>query len=254
MDRLTVDAHWGDECCADGKSSLPSERRRGESPLKVCVYCAEQVKAEAVRCRFCGQPLPLDCLDLTERGKRYGIGPRESAGQLGIWDLSVGGRPVRSFPDDHIGWPRALAEYESLERGGQAGFSISVAIVGLGGVLVAVGSVLPWVKATAPFVGTLEVSGMEGDGIFTLMLGVVIVAVGLAGAFSSRRTALATVVILAAIAAGLVAGVALANAQDRVEAARSASEFILASVGAGIWTILAGAALAAGAGFFLPRR
>lgn len=46
------------------------------------------------------------------------------------------------------------------------------------GAVMAVGSMLPWITATAPLVGTVNVSGTDGDGVITLTLGVVIALVG----------------------------------------------------------------------------
>jgi hypothetical protein len=49
----------------------------------------------------------------------------------------------------------------------------------LGGVLIVLGSFLPWLTATAPLVGTMSRNGMEGgDGIITLILGVVTILIG----------------------------------------------------------------------------
>jgi hypothetical protein len=49
----------------------------------------------------------------------------------------------------------------------------------LGGVLIVLGSFLPWLTATAPLVGTISRNGMEGgDGIITLILGVVTILIG----------------------------------------------------------------------------
>ena len=43
----------------------------------------------------------------------------------------------------------------------------------------AVGSFLPWVKGTAPFIGTVSYSGMEGgDGIFTLIAAGLVLLLG----------------------------------------------------------------------------
>ena len=43
-------------------------------------------------------------------------------------------------------------------------------MIGLGGLLIVLGSFLPWLTATAPFVGTISRNGMEGgDGIITLI-------------------------------------------------------------------------------------
>jgi hypothetical protein len=47
-----------------------------------------------------------------------------------------------------------------------------------GGIGLIVGSFLPWVTATAVLIGTVSVSGMSGDGIFTLATGGVVALVG----------------------------------------------------------------------------
>ena len=47
-----------------------------------------------------------------------------------------------------------------------------------GGIGVFVGSFAAWIKATAVFVGTISISGIEGDGKITALTGAVIVAGG----------------------------------------------------------------------------
>ena len=53
---------------------------------------------------------------------------------------------------------------------------------GIGGGIVAVGSVLPWARA-----GIFTASGMEGDGIFTLIAGAALIVIGLAGVMEPVR-------------------------------------------------------------------
>jgi len=46
-------------------------------------------------------------------------------------------------------------------------------LIGLGGVVVGIGSFLPWLTAMAPFVGSISANGLQGrgDGIITLIAG-----------------------------------------------------------------------------------
>jgi hypothetical protein len=51
----------------------------------------------------------------------------------------------------------------------------------LGGLLIVLGSFLPWLTATAPLIGTITVNGLQGggDGIITLALGIITVVIGI---------------------------------------------------------------------------
>jgi hypothetical protein len=64
-----------------------------------------------------------------------------------------------------------------------------------GGLLFALGAFLPWIKVTAPFVGSLSVSGMEGDGIFFLVGGLFIAALGLWSILGSPKAAPALLIL-----------------------------------------------------------
>jgi hypothetical protein len=75
----------------------------------------------------------------------------------------------------------------------------------LGGLLIVLGSVLPWLSFTAPFVGTITKNGMEGgDGIITLILGVVTILIGVTQ-FTATR--LPVVMHRSSIATGVITGV-----------------------------------------------
>ncbi|ODU24648.1 MAG: hypothetical protein ABT15_00035 [Pseudonocardia sp. SCN 73-27] len=52
-------------------------------------------------------------------------------------------------------------------------------VTAVGGLLAIVGSFLPWVTIRAGAFGSLSVAGIEGDGIITLIVGVLILAVGI---------------------------------------------------------------------------
>ena len=103
-----------------------------------------------------------------------------------------------------------------------------------------IGSFLPWVTATAPFVGRITLSGMDGgDGIITLVGGVVL---GLYAfqwfaqrSLRSRMFPLATVIAL-----GAVVWLAFTDVKDRVDLI-NADEFGSAGYGSGL--MLLGVAL-----------
>jgi hypothetical protein len=49
-----------------------------------------------------------------------------------------------------------------------------------GAVAVLLGSLLPWAEVTAPFVGTITVSGTDGDGLLTLLGAILVAGLGFA--------------------------------------------------------------------------
>jgi hypothetical protein len=116
----------------------------------------------------------------------------------------------------------------------------------LGGVLIVLGSFLPWLTATAPLVGTISRNGMEGgDGVITLILGVVTILIGVTQLTATNLPILLqrSPIITGAIS-GIVAIINYLDVQQRIEDVREESELIAASVGAGIWTLVVGAVLA----------
>ena len=116
----------------------------------------------------------------------------------------------------------------------------------LGGLLLCLGSFLPWLTATAPFVGTISRSGMDGggDGILTLALGCITILIAVAGFTKPKRLQLS---IVTGVVAGIVAAFAYVQVQDRIASVQAtageAASMIVASVGAGIWTVIIGAVL-----------
>jgi hypothetical protein len=116
----------------------------------------------------------------------------------------------------------------------------------LGGVLIVLGSFLPWLTATVPLIGTISRNGMEGgDGIITLILGVVTILIGVTQLTATNLPTLLqrSPIVTGAITA-IVAVINYLNVQQRIEGVRQESELIAASVGAGIWTLVVGAVLA----------
>lgn len=67
----------------------------------------------------------------------------------------------------------------------------------VGGALMALGSFLPWARA-----GFISLAGTDGDGVFTLIGGVIIVALTLA---KKQSRAVGVIVMLIAVGGGLIA-------------------------------------------------
>lgn len=122
------------------------------------------------------------------------------------------------------------------------------AVLVLGGAaLVAIGSFMPWLTATVPFVGSISKSGMDGDGKFSLILGLGIAAAGwsLVGKGKARKTT----VLLSGLAAALGVG-EYAHISSTINDADIGG---LASVGTGVYVIIVGALAAlAGSLLFTP--
>ena len=107
---------------------------------------------------------------------------------------------------------------------------------GFGGLLIAVGSFLPWITATAAFVGSVSVSGLDGggDGIITLIVGIAVIVFAVVVLVGNQTgTAWDIPIALGGLIAGGVAIVNLAEVNDRVtEANVTFGEFGRASAGA----------------------
>jgi hypothetical protein len=111
-----------------------------------------------------------------------------------------------------------------------------------GAIAVAVGSFLPWVKITAPFIGTVTRSGIEGgDGWLTLALAMGIAAAG-RGLFSTTATPPNRVLLL--VLGGLLGAFVAYEFVDitsRLDEAREESDgLVAASYGIGLWAMAAG--------------
>jgi hypothetical protein len=125
----------------------------------------------------------------------------------------------------------------------------------LGGLLIVLGSFLPWLSFTAPFVGTVTRNGMEGgDGIITLILEVVTILIGVTQFTATRLPAfLHRSSIVTGAITGVVAVFDYLEVQRRIEDAKEQSELIAASIGAGIWTLIVGAILAVVGGVLIRK-
>jgi hypothetical protein len=131
-----------------------------------------------------------------------------------------------------------------------------------GGLLMAVGSFLPWLQATV-FVTTITRNGMQmgdnmgfsADGVITLVLGVITCVIGLSRLlhFSMPRFLYSSTVIT-----GLIAGAITIYDATQVHkfVASIGNNSVTASMGYGLWVLLIGCALAILGGFvvrFAPK-
>jgi len=134
---------------------------------------------------------------------------------------------------------------------------IGGSMTGLGGLLIVLGSFLPWLTATAPFAGTITVNGMQGDGIgdgvITLVLGMVTILIGVAQLTRNLPARWQLLPIATGILTGLIAVSAYSSVQDRIDRVTAESNLVAASVGPGIWTLFVGAAFAIAGGLFARR-
>lgn len=111
----------------------------------------------------------------------------------------------------------------------------------VGGSAITIGSFLPWVTATHMF-GQTSFAGTDGDGAFTLVIGAVVALLAWLRFDSSGGHAgiLIGSVFAGLIGLGVISGI-LADADG------SGSEYVLSSVGAGLYIVMIGALLAAAA-------
>lgn len=151
--------------------------------------------------------------------------------------------PIADAPP--VGPPLALDDHDGEARAKRRRMAAYVMLAGCGAV--AVGCFLPWVKVTAPLIGTLTKSGVDngGDGLIFLGLAAVLAIIAYQcrdGAGRAQKVATAVFVL---IMAGLTA-YELADLSARF--ADVDAEFVSTSYGSGLVLIGAGV-VAAGVGW-----
>lgn len=112
----------------------------------------------------------------------------------------------------------------------------AIAVV-VGGILVAVGSLLPWATATTGF-GSISIAGTDGDGKITLVLGAVAALVGFLSIETTSQGLRVTAFIAGALA-GLAGAMDYSSLDKRLNEA--SSDAIRASIGPGLYLVLVGA-------------
>ncbi len=122
----------------------------------------------------------------------------------------------------------------------------------IGGGLVLLGSFLTWATVTVGIgslgvSGTVGVSGTDGDGQITLVLGLVIVGIGVVGLMGRPRFWLIS--LIAGCLAALVAVIDIVDVSRTVSQVQGA--YMHASVGIGLWVVLVGAVVGVVGAWFL---
>lgn len=117
-------------------------------------------------------------------------------------------------------------------------------LLGLGGAIMAIGSFLPWISVAAPFYGSLSENGLQGggDGIATLIAGIVVLALAVVTYWNPSPAA--GIALVVAILAGFLMAVDIPSISTRIHHVEAVSSFVSASVGAGVFTVLVGAVAA----------
>lgn len=125
----------------------------------------------------------------------------------------------------------------------------------VGGALMAFGAFLPWMTMSAPFVGTISRSGMDGggDGMVALLLGASILAVSIPRVVGFVPGWLQFCVVFPG-AVGVILGVYdYVEVTDRIAKAMT-SPMLLGSVGVGLPMILLGSAMTVLSGVVVSQR
>jgi hypothetical protein len=114
----------------------------------------------------------------------------------------------------------------------------------VGGLLLALGSILPWATATTGFGATFSRSGIEGgDGLITIVLGI---GIALFASTMLRGDNLERwgITFVGAVVALVLLVIDYVSISDNIKA--NASDAVVASVGIGVWVAGIGALMAAG--------
>lgn len=126
------------------------------------------------------------------------------------------------------------------------------AIALVGGALAIIGAFMPWISATA-FLGTISRNGIDGggDGIFAILVGLVVAFAGIALLARSGRPIVARVTaIVASLFLGWLAIVDMGSVNERVAALNTT--YTTGSVGTGLYLLILAAVLGLIGGLVRP--
>jgi hypothetical protein len=144
------------------------------------------------------------------------------------------GRIGNLVPDEHVSALSAAQVFPSTPN------TVVGAIVA-GGLVISVGTFLPWITLLAPFVGRITKSGMEGrDGPILLFLGLAIASLGF---ICLKRPKVAWAVLIGAVVSGVAVGFEFSSANSAVQSATT--QFSSAALGSGLWVMALGTLAAA---------
>ena len=119
-----------------------------------------------------------------------------------------------------------------------------------GAVVAIVAAFLPWITATAAFVGSVSRNGLDGDGQITIVLGVAAVVLAVV-ALRGHSAPLAALVIVAGLGAliAVIGVIDYVDAKNRIgDLTAEERQLIAISIGVGLYlTIAAGIAVVVGA-------
>lgn len=96
---------------------------------KLCLYCAEEIKAAAFVCRYCGRACLSGAVGIYFLGHQYVVALTDQS-TIGIWDIAQGGPPFEVQPGTDAGLRKAAKRVDSLHRGNGSsiGFGVGVAV------------------------------------------------------------------------------------------------------------------------------
>jgi hypothetical protein len=97
--------------CGMASTGLPAD----SAAFKQCAFCAEQIRFEAIVCRWCTRPVLVEARRLASIGQWYTIG-RAADEAWSIWNVVTGGAAVKRFDATDEGWRKAFGEFRKLER------------------------------------------------------------------------------------------------------------------------------------------
>jgi hypothetical protein len=106
-------------------------------------------------------------------------------------------------------------------------------LAGAGGALL--GTFLPWVKLSAPYVGTLTRAGIQGDGVFLAVGAVVAGIIGLVLLSRPANAVMAIGLVLAIIVMGAVVAIDFSSVQGKVTEINAGGAGAYAEVGEGLY-------------------
>jgi hypothetical protein len=172
-----------------------------------CPECGHEVLSSAVSCPNCGHTIGLEGANLVRELQRQQAAPP---------------------PPPQTGF----VEFDDQRAKQKLWAWVTVA----SGVGLVVGSLLPWATLTAPFVGTVEITATDGDGMLTLIGGLIVGVIGILGLTRGVGVFGLVSLFLAVLLAAFVAFTDLGNVTE-MAADFNDEDFGAASVGIGLWLV-----------------